>query len=312
MRICKAGTLVLAILLSTSAGFANATAFDCNDTVPHSDAYDNGNFDAAFKELEPTATARCAEAEHLLGVMYAEGHGVKKDFAHAYALLLLAYSDGMSPVGKRAAVPVVGDDESELEIVQFGAQLTNDQLVLAEKLATKLAAKRGKYATTETAGPSEVANSAKELRPQIAGYRLNGQFASIELPEVATPLSLGMSAAAPGHVLAQVVTDANSKIIPYQLAAVEMRLLAVGRGVPRSDYELKRVIELAESQGERFEWLKSGARVRVVKFSVNAGFAAQVQLLDQRVPAAAERRYWVNHCFLVMEDPQYQARCGGL
>ena len=70
------------------------------------------------------------------------------------------------------------------------------------------------------------------------------------------------------------------------------------------------LIELAESQGERFEWLKSGARVRVVKFSVNAGFVAQVQLLDQRVPAAAERRYWVNNCFLVMKDPQYQALWG--
>jgi hypothetical protein len=34
--------------------------FDCNDLIPHSDAYESGNFDAAFKELQPLAIERAA------------------------------------------------------------------------------------------------------------------------------------------------------------------------------------------------------------------------------------------------------------
>ena len=82
---------------------------------------------------------------------------MQKDFVHAYALLLLAYSDGMAPVGKTAFIPVLGDDEHELEIVQFGSQLSADELDSAETLAKKLAQKKGKLANPETAGPTKVA-----------------------------------------------------------------------------------------------------------------------------------------------------------
>ncbi len=228
--------------------------------------------------------------------MYAQGRGVQKDFAHAYALLLLAYSDGGRPVGKTALIPVLGDDEHELEIVQFGAQLTTDQLDSAETLAKKLAQKRGKLANPETAGPAEVANSVKELRPRVAGYKLNGELATIELPGVATPISQGMSAVAPDHVLTQIVTENNANIISIQLAFAEMKLSAVGHGV---DYASKSDIDaFGVSQGERFAWLSSGARVRVAKYAVNGGFAAQVELLDD----SAGQRYWVDHCFLTMQS----------
>jgi len=291
----------------SSAGLGAAAGFNCHDVVPHSGASDNGNFVAAFKELEPLANARCPEAEHLLGVMYAEGRGVQKDVAHAFALLLLAYSDGVTPVGKKVFVPVVGDDENALEIVQFGAQLTSEQLDLAEGMATKFAQKRGRFASAETASSLTVMNSAKELRPLIAGYKLNGELATIELPDVATPLSLGMNAAEPGHVLTQLVTDQNARIIPFQLLAIQMRLRAAAFGTLGSDDELKRTVELAESQGESFAWLKSGASVRVAKFYVNAGFAAQVELVDEEDLVAAKQRYWVDSCFLVMKDARGQA-----
>jgi hypothetical protein len=85
----------------------------------------------------------------------------------------------------------------------------------------------------DPAGPSEVTKSAKELRPRVAGYRLNGKVATVELPDVATPTSMGMNAAAPGYVLAQLATDANSRIIPYQLNFIEMRLSADGTRNPR-------------------------------------------------------------------------------
>ncbi len=118
--------------------------FDCGDLAPRSHFYDTGDYGRAFKEVEPLANERCTEAEHLLGVMYAQGRGVQKDFVHAYALLLLAYSDGMAPNGKTAVIPVLGDDEDELEIVQFGAQLTADQLDSAEILAKEARTKERK------------------------------------------------------------------------------------------------------------------------------------------------------------------------
>jgi hypothetical protein len=86
-----------------------------------------------------------------------------------------------------------------------------------------------------------------------------------------------------------------------------MRLSAVARGVPGSDNELKRVIELTVKQGERLAWLKAGAGVRIVKYSVNAGFAAQVQLVDEPNPDTAKKRYWIDSCYLTMKDAQDQA-----
>src|ERR1700694_2835251 len=163
--------LLSAAFLLGSASISVATPFNCSDMVPHSDAYNSGDYGAAFKEVKPISNERCTEAEHLLGVMYAKGQGVPQDLVQAYALLLLADSDGMEPVGHATLVPSVGDDDSELEIVQFGAQLTTEQINQAERLAMKLAGKRGKFATAETAGPSEGSRSAAELRPRVAGYK---------------------------------------------------------------------------------------------------------------------------------------------
>jgi hypothetical protein len=105
--------------------------FDCNALVPRSHFYDTGNYGAALNEIEPLATPDCPEAEHLLGVMYGKGQGVQRDVVRAYALLLLAYSAGMAPVaGTGAIVPTLGDNPKELEIVEFGAGLTPEQLTM--------------------------------------------------------------------------------------------------------------------------------------------------------------------------------------
>jgi hypothetical protein len=305
MRNSLARILSSTFLLLGSAGLCAAKPFDCDDIIPHSEAYDRGNYDAAFREIEPIAKQRCTEAEHLLGVMYAKGHGVQQDLVQAYALLLLADVDGLGPVGK-AAIPTAGDDASELEIVQFGAQLTTEQLDQAESLATKLAGRRGKFTTAETGGPSEISKSAKELRPRLAGYGLNGKLATVELPNVATPISLGMSKIAPGHVLTQVLTDTNEKFIPMELAAIGGRLAALGRGYVQGDDEVKRAIAIAEKYGERFAWLKAGANVRIIRFALNGGFAAQVQTVDE--PNSGAQRYWIDSCFLTMKEVQDQVR----
>jgi hypothetical protein len=129
----------------------------------------------------------------------------------------------MSPSGKAALVPNIGDDDSELEIIQFGARLTSDQIRQAENLAIKLAGKRGKLSTAETSDRSKVLASANELRPRIAGYKLNGKIAALELPSVATPTSLGMGSVTPGYILTQVGTNPNTRIIPFELNFIEIR-----------------------------------------------------------------------------------------
>ncbi len=119
--------------------------FDCNAMVPRSHLYDTGQYTEAFKEIEPLANNRCVEAEHLLGVMYGKGQGVQQDMVRAYALLLLAYGDGMGGTGGRSAagVPVLGNDADELEIVQIGARLSAEQIAQANQFALNLAKQRG-------------------------------------------------------------------------------------------------------------------------------------------------------------------------
>ena len=109
-----------------------------------------------------------------------------------------------------------------------------------------------------------------------------------------------MSAVAPDHVLTQIVTEDNANVIPIVLAFAEMKLRAVGHGM---DYASKSDIdELGVSQRERFVWLSSGTQVRVVKYAVNGGFAAQVELIDERDSDSAGQRYWVDHCLLTMQS----------
>jgi hypothetical protein len=104
------------------------------------EGYESGDYSGALKEIEPLAKPDCPEALHLLGVMYGKGQGVTQDLVRAYALLLVAYGAGMTPVGGSGAVmPALGDDPNELEIVQFGAKLTPTQLSRAEELAFRLA-----------------------------------------------------------------------------------------------------------------------------------------------------------------------------
>ena len=72
-------------------------SFDCYAAEPRSHDYEIGNYAEAFKEIEALATEQCPRAAHLLAVMYAKGQGVKQDPVHAYALLLIAFSEGVTP-----------------------------------------------------------------------------------------------------------------------------------------------------------------------------------------------------------------------
>jgi TPR repeat protein len=64
--------LALALHQSAMAGFAEGAT-----------AYNNKHYAVALKEIEPLAKAGNADAQHLLGLMYYMGRGVKQDYKQA-------------------------------------------------------------------------------------------------------------------------------------------------------------------------------------------------------------------------------------
>jgi len=84
--------LALALQQSAMAGFAEGAT-----------AYNNKNYAVALKEVAPLAKAGNAEAQHLLGLMYYMGRGVKQDYKQA-----LAWHRKAALQGKADAQYVVG------------------------------------------------------------------------------------------------------------------------------------------------------------------------------------------------------------
>jgi hypothetical protein len=56
----------------------------------------------------------------------------------------------------------------------------------------------------------------------------------------------------------------------------------------------------------KFAWLKAGTSVKILKFALNGGFAAQVQLDDERSSIASNEYYWIDTCYLKMKNTQDQ------
>ena len=84
--------LALALQQSAMAGFAEGAT-----------AYNNKNYAVALKEVAPLAKAGNADAQHLLGLMYYMGRGVKQDYKQA-----LAWHRKAALQGKADAQYVVG------------------------------------------------------------------------------------------------------------------------------------------------------------------------------------------------------------
>ncbi len=280
--------------------------FDCYAAAPRSHWFEIGNYREALKEIEPLASDGCAPAEHLLAVMYGKGQGVRQDSVRAYAWLLVSFSMGATPFGGGAGAPSLGDDPNEFEIVQFGARLSEEQIAQAEALASRLVSPRA-IAANGAIGPTGIADAITELRSRRAGYRLNGALATLEPANAMSSLLAKASPGGSGGVLAQLVTAANGGVIPHQLYFIEAELKDVARGDSGSDQDLKREIDLAASQGERFERLEIGTEVRIDRFGVNAGFASQVEPLAAAGTNLSQQKYWVDNCFLKMTDARDEA-----
>ena len=280
--------------------------FDCYAAEPRSHDYEVGNYAQAIMEIAPLATEQCPRAAHLLAVMYAKGQGVKQDLVHAYALLLVAFSEGVTPFGgSETGVPLLGDDSEEFEIVQFGARLTNEQLGEAERLASSIVSRHA-IAENGAIGPTGIADAIHELGARRARYKLNGKFAAVELPDITSPLQKGMQHCGRGRVLAQLIRGANNEAIPHGLLFIERKMKDVGCRLDGGDQSLKQEIDIASAQGETFDWLKAGEAVRIIRFGVNAGFASQIELSDRHMADPPDQKYWVDNCFLEMKDPKDQ------
>ncbi len=63
-------------------------------------AYKRGDYATALKEFRALAEQGDADAQFNLGVMYAEGRGVPKDYVQAYMWLSLAAAQGHEPARK--------------------------------------------------------------------------------------------------------------------------------------------------------------------------------------------------------------------
>ena len=65
-------------------GLCLIIAYGCSSEIQKAqDAFDNGDYGAAFRKLEPLAEKGNAHAQFRLGVMYKTGSGVLKDYKNA-------------------------------------------------------------------------------------------------------------------------------------------------------------------------------------------------------------------------------------
>lgn len=92
MIVALATVLALTLHGSAMAGFVEGAT-----------AYNNRNYAVAYKEILPLAKAGNADAQHLLGLMYYMGRGVKQDYKQA-----LAWHRKAGLQGKADAQYVVG------------------------------------------------------------------------------------------------------------------------------------------------------------------------------------------------------------
>ena len=84
-------------------------------------AYQRGDFNSAQRVLEPLAQSGDADAQYLLGRMYARGEGVLQDFVEGHKWLNLAASRG--------------NREARTERDRISRSMTSSQLAEAQRQA---------------------------------------------------------------------------------------------------------------------------------------------------------------------------------
>ena len=82
-RLVLAAALIIASTAPAPADFPAAV-----------EAYDQGDYATAFGESRPVAERGDADAQYLLGFLYARGEGVRRDLVRAYLWFSLAARQG--------------------------------------------------------------------------------------------------------------------------------------------------------------------------------------------------------------------------
>ncbi len=143
--------MVTAITLCLVCQFAKA------DLEPARDLMEAGEFEAAMQALQPAAISGNAEAEELIGVMYAMGLGVERDDIRAFDWYLRASLKGHAgaqsgigwyyEVGRGVAAPdlvrayawyvlsaIGGDPDAAISQEEVVKKMTKNQIEQAHKL----------------------------------------------------------------------------------------------------------------------------------------------------------------------------------
>lgn len=92
---------IFAIALFLGGTFSAQAAFDDGKV-----AYARGDYGAAFREWLRVAAAGDARAQHVVGLMYSIGEGVRQDDVQAYMWIALAEVNYSSPTNRKRAARV--------------------------------------------------------------------------------------------------------------------------------------------------------------------------------------------------------------
>ncbi len=105
-----------------AAALAAAPAAPAPADLPAAiEAYDQGDYESAFDEAKAVAEHGDADAQYLLGYLYARGEGVRQDLVRAYLWFTLSARQG--------------DEYAAAALADLARRLTTEQITAASALA---------------------------------------------------------------------------------------------------------------------------------------------------------------------------------
>lgn len=93
--------LLTALVLGLSLMMGTVSSASAQNYYKGIDAYIKGNYATALREWHPLAELGVAEAQYLLGVMYANGEGVIRNYVMGHMWFNAAVSNGYSDARKK-------------------------------------------------------------------------------------------------------------------------------------------------------------------------------------------------------------------
>lgn len=145
-RVLLSGVLVLVLVSPSWADFESAQA-----------AYEQGDFERAFQEFRGLAEQGHAEAQCLLGAMYAQGHSVPQDLVLAQMWFNLSAAQG--DLGAQVATRRLARHMTRAEVTQAQKMARDWKAKRAESIANR---SRGLTPPTSAAPPPSFSGPASD------------------------------------------------------------------------------------------------------------------------------------------------------